>query len=469
MDALLEDRLLTASLRQHPLGAAIVRILAAALQAADPERAVRRVLRRHGDLLEVAGQVYDLKSIGRLYLVGIGKAGWPMARAAAEILSDRLSGGIVIVKEGYAPVGEEASWAAAFTSLQVVEAGHPIPDERSVQGARRVVALLESAGPSDLVLCLISGGGSALLTAPPGGISLDALQRLTEVLLACGASIREINTLRKHLDLLKGGRLARLASPARVVALILSDVVGDALDSIASGPTVADITSFADALSILRRYQIERCVPRSILDYLRCGARGQVVDNPRPDNPLFAGVQNVLIGSNRLSLEAALRQAEREGCRGHLLTDRLQGEATQAGRMAGALARQLVWHQERERAIQPACWVAGGETTVTLGDAPGLGGRNQELALAAALEMDGLPGAILATLATDGGDGPTDAAGAVVTGETIRRAARIGLDGRDFLARHDAYPFFAALGDLLKPGPTRTNVNDLLFLFVPVF
>ncbi len=450
------ERFLTTSLRAHSSGAAVARVMAAAIRAVDPEQAVRRHLRREGDCVWVGERAYDLTAFERVWLVGAGKAGLPMARAAIDVLGERVSGGVIIVKEGYAGSG------SSLPGITLLEAGHPLPDERGMQATRQLIAVLEGAGPRDWVLCLLSGGGSALLTAPASGVSLADLQRLTAALLACGASIHEINALRKHVDTIKGGGLARMAAPAQVTALILSDVVGDPLDVIASGPTVPDTSTFAGAWDILRRYDILDQTPPAIRARLEQGLRGALPETPKPGDALFERVQNHIVCSNYQAAQAGLAQAAAEGWQTLLLTTFLQGEARQAGRMLGAVARQVA--RTGQPLARPFCLVAGGETTVTLrGD--GLGGRNQELALGAVSELDGLPGMILAALATDGGDGPTDAAGAVVTGETLARARASGLDPQGFLARNDAYHFFAPLGDLLLTGPTLTNVNDLTFLF----
>jgi hydroxypyruvate reductase len=289
------------------------------------------------------------------------------------------------------------------------------------------------------------------------------MQKLTEVLLACGASINEINTLRRHLDTLKGGGLARLAAPATVITLVLSDVVGDPLDVIASGPTVADPTTFADALDVLERYNVLNQTPVAILRRLESGVRGEIAETPKPGDPALARVCTLIIGSNRLAAEAALAAAQREGFNALILTTFLQGEARIVGRVLAAIAREIA---DNNRPIsRPACIIAGGETTVTLrGD--GRGGRNQELALAAVADLAAAPGALLVALATDGGDGPTDAAGAVVSTTTYQRAGDLGLDVAAALARNDSYPFFDALGDLLRPGSTHTNVNDLALVVV---
>jgi glycerate 2-kinase len=467
------ELLWTASLRATPWGPAITRILASALAAVDPAAAVTQHLWREGQLLHAGERTYNLADYQRVFLVGAGKAGAPMARAAAGVLGERLDGGVVVVKQGHAEATNEERGTrksrqdqrliAHRSSLIVQEAGHPIPDERGVTGARRLAGLLAQATERDLVIALISGGGSALLTLPVPGVALADMQALTAALLACGASINEINTLRKHLDQVKGGGLARLAHPATLVTLILSDVVGSPLDVIASGPTVPDPTGFGDAHAILERYAIVGQTPPPILEHLRRGMASEIEETPKPGDASFARVQNLIVGSNVQAADAALAAARAEGFNTLLLTTYLQGEAREIGRALAAVAREVV---ASGRPIpRPACVIAGGETTVTLrGD--GAGGRNQELALAAAADLAGTADVALIALATDGGDGPTDAAGAVVTGATLERARELGLDPTAHLARNDAYPFFAALGDLLRPGPTQTNVNDLAFVFV---
>ncbi|HJZ47708.1 MAG TPA: glycerate kinase [Roseiflexaceae bacterium] len=466
------DLLLTASLRAARWGAAVTRILAAALDAVDPAAAVHRYLRRDGDLLRAGDRRYDLRDFERVFVVGTGKAGAPMARAAAEVLGDRLAGGVMVVK-GYGDGQklqiaecklqiEEPNLQSTIYNLQFVEAGHPIPDERGVAGARQIAQLLEQATERDLVIALISGGGSALLTLPPEGITLAELQKLTNILLRCGANINEINTLRKHLDQVKGGGLARLAHPASMITLVLSDVVGSPLDVIASGPTVPDTSSFAEAYAVLERYGVVAEAPTPIVDRLRRGMAGQIAETLKPGDPRLARVHNLIVGSNPQAAAAALAAARKHGFNTLLLTTFLQAEAREAGRMLAAVARELA--STGQPLPRPACIIAGGETTVTLRGS-GRGGRNQELALAAVPELAGLPDMALIALATDGGDGPTDAAGAVATGATLERARAQGLDPAAYLARNDAYPFFEALGDLLRPGPTETNVNDLVFVF----
>jgi hydroxypyruvate reductase len=447
------SRLMTETLRAAPWGAQTAAILAAALAAVEPGAAVRRHMRREGDALTVGGRRYELGDYRGVWLVGAGKAGAAMAEAAAELLGERLSGGLVVVKGDLAP---------AAAGYELLPAAHPVPDARGVAAGERIADLLGGLGADDLVIALISGGGSALLTLPVAGVSLDDMRGLTAALLGCGARIDEINSLRKHLDRLKGGGLARMAQPATLVALVLSDVVGSPLDVIASGPTVPDAGSFAEAWAVLERYAIVDAIPAAARDHLARGVAGALPDTPKPGDPCFSRTSTLLVGDNRQAADAALAAARDAGMHTLLLTTYLQGEAREAGRVLAAVARELA--ASGNPLPRPACIVAGGETTVTLrGD--GRGGRNQELALAAVADLAGLENVALVALATDGDDGPTDAAGAVVSGESLRRALAHGLDPAAHLARNDAYPFFAALGDLLRPGPSGTNVNDLTFLF----
>jgi hydroxypyruvate reductase len=418
----------------------ILRILSAALEAVDPFKAVQKYLPSLN---------------GRVFGMGIGKAAFPMMEALAARLP--LAGGLAVTK--FAP--RDASGL-----YPVIEGGHPIPDARSLHAGERVLEFVSSLKEDDTLVCLISGGGSALVTAPY--VPLEDLQTLTSLLLASGARIDEINTLRRQLDRVKGGGLAR-TTQAKIVSLILSDVIGNPLEAIASGPTAPDPTTREDALEILRKYELERKVPDSILKILLRApssaldtlgfAAGAAARHLRDGGgSIVDRVQNIIIGDNKLAAQAALKQAEQEGFQAEILTNELQGEARQAGR---DLARRLRAASSTKN--RPFCLIAGGETTVTLkGD--GKGGRNQELALAAVDELAGLKDVILIALATDGDDGPTDAAGAVVTGESARRAESLGLDAASHLSRNDAYPFFGTLGDLLETGPTGTNVNDLIFL-----
>ncbi|MDR5695834.1 MAG: glycerate kinase [Armatimonadota bacterium] len=428
------------------------RILASALEAVDPERAIYRYLRREGDSLVIGEKTYNLRKIRRICIVGAGKATARMAKAMETILGDRIEEGVVVVKRGYTEVLER---------IQLVEAGHPLPDESGVKGAEAVLGILQKTGEEDLVICLISGGGSALLPAPAEGLTLEDKVRVTDLLLRAGATIQELNTVRKHLSRLKGGQLARAAAPAQVVSLILSDVIGNPLDVIASGPTVPDPTTYEDALRIVERYGLEDKVPPGVLQHLKKGQAGEIPETPKPKDPLFQRVQNLIVGSNELATLAASEEASRLGYRTLILSTFVEGEAREVGKVLGSIGKEiLLAGRPLER---PACILAGGETTVTV-RGQGRGGRNQEVALGAALIIAGLPSLLVASFATDGTDGPTDAAGAFVEGTTIERALALGLDPHRHLANNDAYPFFAALSDLILTGPTNTNVNDLMLV-----
>ncbi|MBA2451186.1 MAG: glycerate kinase [Chloroflexi bacterium] len=429
------------------------RVMATALAAVEPAEAVRRALRREGDRLMAGEREYDLARYARVLVVGAGKAGAPMARAVEDVLGERVAAGLVVVKHGH---------GGPTRTVALREAGHPIPDEGCVSGTEALVELVAASGPDDLVIVVISGGGSALMLLPETGISLDDMQRTTDLLLRAGATINELNAVRKHLERAKGGGLARLARPSDVIALALSDVVGNPLDVIASGPTVPDTTTFADACAIAERLGVWDRLPASVAERLRAGREGQVPDTPKPGDPLFERTQTLVVASNELAAVAAVRQAEEEGLRALLLSTYVEGEAREVARVFAALAREEVAH---DRPLpRPCCLVAGGETTVRV-RGQGLGGRNQELALATVEKLAGLDNVLLAALATDGNDGPTDAAGALVDGTTLARARAHGLDPGRFLDDNDAYHFFEPLGDLLRTGPTNTNVNDLLFVF----
>ena len=431
------------------------RLVRAALDAVDPAQAVRSAVRREGHLLQVGERMVDLERYERVFIVGGGKAGAPMAQALVEILGDRLAAGWINVKQGHLIDAEPAP------ALTIHQASHPIPDEAGRLGAAQILRMAQKATERDLVFCLISGGGSALMPLPVPGITLADLQALTDALLRCGATINEINAVRKHCSQLKGGQLARAAHPATVIALMLSDVVGNPLDVIASGPTVPDTSTFDDAQATLIRYDIADTIPQRIASHLRAGIHGDIPETPKPGDPAFERVHNEVIGSNAIAAQAALAEARAMGLHTLLLSTYVEGEAREVAKVFAAIGKALAvegWPLPR-----PACVIAGGETTVTLrGD--GRGGRNQELALAAAIALEGWPGVTVVALATDGTDGPTDAAGAIADGETVARARAQGMSAADHLARNDAYPFFDRLGDLIRTGPTNTNVNDLTFI-----
>jgi hydroxypyruvate reductase len=434
----------TQTLAIHPYGEQITQILSSAVAAVEPGAAIRRFLKCSQDRLFADDQLYDLCGIKRVFIAAIGKAAVPMSAAAADIIGEKLTGGLVICK--HLPEVKDSR----FTTLK---GGHPVPNEDSLNAGKALMAFVNDLAEDDLLICLISGGGSALVTLPYEGVGLADMQHLTEVLLACGARIDEINTLRRHFDRIKGAGLAKAASPAFVISLILSDVVNSPLEAIASGPTAPDPSTIAEVLEIIRRYNLADQLPRSIINCLQMG-----YETPKPGDPLFDRVQNVLVASNELASAAAMECAAHSGFETVSLGNAWQGEARQ-------VARLLIEKMKKQFLTEkPLCLVAGGETTVTL-RGRGKGGRNQELALASVPLLARETDCMLITMATDGEDGPTDAAGAVVTQQTFQKAKSFGLDPESYLENNDAYNFFAPLGDLLKPGPTGTNVNDLTFLF----
>jgi hydroxypyruvate reductase len=401
-------------------------------------------------------QTYALRDFDHVYVVGAGKAAVPMAEALGEVLRDHLKSGVIITKYHHLD-------RSLPDQLRVHEAGHPVPDEQSVAATRDLAALLDQVTPRDLVFCVISGGGSALMTLPAEGITLADLQATTQLLLRAGATIQQINAIRKHLDTIKGGGLARLAHGAPIISLILSDVIGDDLSVIASGPTVPDPSTFADAWRVIEQFDLAHHLPAAVRARLERGLSGEILDTPKPGDPSFDRVQTVIIGSNAQAAQAAEAAARRLNFNTLLLSTQVQGEAREVAQVAAAIAKEIALYNRP--AQKPACLILGGETTVTV-KGSGLGGRNQELALATAIAIDGWPNTLIAALGTDGTDGPTDAAGAIATGETVGRAQAIGLDAQTHLANNDAYHFFQALDDLIVTGPTGTNVNDLLFVLV---
>lgn len=381
----------------------------------------------------------------RVLVLGCGKASGAMASAAEEVLGDRIAEGFIVVKDGY---------TVPLRRVTLAEAGHPVPDERGLAASARLLELARGAGEDELVLFLVSGGGSALTPAPAPPITLAEKQQVTRLLLAAGATIGELNAVRKHLSLFKGGQLARAAWPATVLTLALSDVIGDPLDVIASGPTAPDPTTFATALEVLERRGVRAAAPESVIRRLEAGCRGEIEETPKPGDRVFEGVTNLVIGNNALITGAAVAAAERLGYRPHFLMRELQGEARE-------VARDLT---ERVRALTPpACLIAGGETTVTV-KGRGKGGRCQEFALAAALQLRPGDGLTVLAAGTDGTDGPTDAAGAIVDGETVGRGRAAGADPERALDDNDAHRFLRASGDLLVSGPTNTNLLDLYVL-----
>jgi len=424
-------------------------IFDAALKAADPYAAVRAHVRLDGARLCAGARYYDLARVERLIVAGCGKASARMALALEDLLGERIAGGIVVVKYGH---------GVALKKIEIVEAGHPIPDPAGLDGARRIAELARGCAERDLIFFLVSGGGSALLPLPAAGLSLADKQQTTDALLKCGASIAEVNALRKHLSRLKGGRLAALAAPAPVIALILSDVIGDALDAIASGPTAPDRSSYEDCLAIVDGYRLREKIPLKALEYLQGGASGAHEETPKPGDPIFDNVQNLIIGDNRRALAAARARAAALGYDARVLDEPVAGESRLAAKKFARRVKDLA--AAKGAAGAPLCVLAGGETTVTVrGD--GAGGRNQEFALAAALEIGGLDGVVILSGGTDGTDGPTDAAGGLVDGFSLARGRARGWAAEDFLQRNDSHVFLRATDDLLITGPTLTNVMDV--------
>jgi len=429
-------------------------IFDAAVAAVDPAALVSNNLRLDGDRLVIGADELPLSSDGRIVVVGAGKATPAMAVAAERALGDHIHAGAINTKYDH---------ALPLERIQTLECAHPLPDQAGVEGAARIVQLADQLTEQDILLCLLSGGGSALMPAPCPGITLEDKVDTTSSLLACGATIDEINTIRKHLSTIKGGGLARLAAPARVVSLMISDVIGDPVDTIASGPTAPDPTTFADCLEIIDRYALRSELPTAVVRHLLAGSKGERPENPKVDDPIFSTTLNLVVGNNTLALNAARQEATRRGYHALVLSSRIAGETRHIASMHAAIAREIL--DSAQPLARPACIISGGETTVTLsGD--GKGGRNQEFALAAAICLEGCNGITALSCGTDGTDGPTDAAGAIADGTSVARAEAMALQARDHLQRNDSYEFFAALGDLIICGPTGTNVMDLRLLLI---
>jgi glycerate-2-kinase len=425
----------------------------AALKAANPAHCMRNTVQCRDGVLVIAGKEVPLN--GRLLVIGTGKASAGMARVTEEILGDRISSGLVVTKYGH---------SEPLQRIRQVEAGHPIPDAAGVRATRETRDLVSGLSPDDVVLCLISGGGSALWPAPAEGITLEEKQEVTALLQRAGAAIRELNTVRKHLSTIKGGQLARWVAPARLITLIISDVIGDPLDFIASGPTAPDTTSFSDALSMIQKYGIQ--APDHVIERFQNGVCGLVPETPKPGDPAFKNVSNVIIANNRLLIDAATQRARDLGFNTLILGTEVEGEAKDVGQVFVAIAREI--GRSGNPVKPPACVLAAGETTVTV-RGHGLGGRNQEMALAWAISMADRPQAnpsCFASVATDGTDGPTTAAGGLVDPSTCSRAMEMSLIPQRHLSENDSSNFLKRTGDLIVTGPTQTNLMDLQILLV---
>ncbi len=420
-------------------------ILAAGLAAVEPRHAVRQALT---DLLRDTD--LDLRTVDRAFLIGAGKASAGMALGILDVLPYPPARGVLVTKDGQ---------GQTVPGVEVLEAAHPVPDKRGMVAAERALVVASDAGQRDIVLCVLSGGASALWSLPAPGVSLEDVQAVTSALLGAGATIGEMNAVRKHLSGIAGGQLARAIAPARAVTLTISDVVGSRPDVIGSGPTVPDSTTYQDALNVLRTRRVTP--PQSVWDHLRAGAEGRVPETPKPDQRDTTPHLYRVVADNRTALQAAEVAARDRGYRTLVLTTRMEGEAREVGAFVAGLAAGVL-HDELPFA-PPAALLLGGETTVHLhGD--GLGGRNQELALAAAIALDGIPRVLVTSFGTDGTDGPTDAAGGIVSGDTVQRGRELGLEASDYLECNDAYRYLEATNALLRTGPTGTNVNDVVLI-----
>lgn len=433
-----------------------------AVREVDPAGLIQSRVKKDGRKLSILGPdtkiSEDLSRYKQVIVLGIGKASARMASAMESILEDELSAGFVITKYGH---------GLKLRKIQVMEAGHPVPDENSLKGARILSQMAAAADVHTLIINLISGGGSSLLCLPADGISLEDKRQATRVLLASGADIDEMNCIRKHISKVKGGGLAKIASPARLINLILSDVIGDRIDTIASGITAPDHTTFEDALSIVRKYALEDKLPQAVRDHLVCGAQGKIPETPKADNPVFRNTVNIILGNNTLAVNAARKTAQRLGYDARILSTTLAGEASGAGSYFAQLAKVI--DSGKSGIAKPAAIIAGGETTVTI-RGKGKGGRNQEMALAFAIELHRIyPGSsniFFLSAGTDGSDGPTDAAGAFVKPALMEKMKAISAQAAACLTENDSYHFFRDTGDLFKTGPTYTNVCDIEILVV---
>ena len=437
------------------LRADVCDILEAALEAVDPEQSIFNSLRLDGEILFYEGGQIDLSEVYRVFVIGGGKAGGLMARAVETLLGDHITAGYINILKG-------TEKAVTLKKIKLNGAQHPTPSGDGVAGVEKMLQITENLNENDLVITLISGGGSSLMPLPAEGISLGDLQSITGSLLRAGATINELNAVRKHLSGFKGGLLARHCYPARVLSLILSDVIGDPLDTIASGPTAPDSTTYSDALNILKKYDLLGDAPISVKKRITDGVAGAIPETPKEGDPVFKRVTNLVIANNSIAAEAAKRKSTELSYNSMILSTYVEGEARVVGSTLAGVAKEILY---KDRPIgKPASIIVGGETTVTV-KGKGKGGRNQELALGASMKITGLP-CVVAALGTDGIDGPTVAAGAIVDGETITKAKEKEIDPLVFLAENDSYSFFEKLSDCIITGPTGTNVNDLTVILI---
>lgn len=427
-------------------------IFLAGVESVLPDKLVARQIQREGDHLQIAGNTIPLSSIKKVFVLGAGKAAALMAARVEEILGELITDGYVITKYGH---------GVPLKRLTLTEAGHPLPDAAGVKATRRMLEIARLAGEDDLVICLISGGASALMADLPEGATLEALKKANDLLVRSGADISEINCVRKHLSLVKGGQLAKAAAPARVISLILSDVIGDRIDVIASGPTVPDSSTYSDAMTVLSRYALEDRFPEVLLNHLRQGVAALIAETPKPGDPVFNKIDNHVIGSIRLALEAAALKACELGFETRIITDSLQGDYNDVAEFILNTIEEASPHDEGEK----RCLLFGGEPTLKV-NGNGLGGRNQHLALHLATRIENREGITLLCAGTDGTDGPTDAAGAVVDAHTLAVASGNNLDAKEYLSQYDSYHFFQKAGGHILTGSTYTNVMDMVVLLI---
>ena len=428
-------------------------IFLAGVESVMPYKMIRNNVLVQDQVLFIVDHQIELEKLNNIYVIGAGKASASMAKEIENILDNRISSGHIVVKYGH---GSELKY------IDVSEAGHPLPDENGYRATRKILQIAEKAVVNDLIICLISGGGSSLLTDFPEGSLINDVITTNDLLLKSGANIKEINTVRKHLSKVKGGQLAKAAHPATVLSLVLSDVIGDPLDMIASGPTVADTTTFEDALSVLEKYKLLSEMPGSFLSYLENGREGIHPETPKPGDKVFNNTHNIIIGSNKMALEACSQKAMAEGLNSFIITSELEGDTIKA---SNKIIDTALSFQNDHDIKKPCCLLFGGETTIKV-TGNGTGGRNQHLALYAALLLKGKKGITLLSAGTDGNDGPTSAAGAVVDTQTFTEAILKDIDIEKYLDNFDSFHFFERVGGHIITGPTMTNVMDIVVVII---
>jgi hydroxypyruvate reductase/glycerate 2-kinase len=418
-----------------------------------PDKLITGLMKLEGSLLTIGEHKLDLESIRNIYVIGAGKASAAMGHYVETILGTRITGGHIVVRYGY---------SCKLKRIVVTEAGHPIPDSNGFKATEEIIKISGKASDNDLVICLISGGGSALMADLPEGLLPEELYIINNLLIRCGATIDEINCVRKHLSLVKGGQLTRIVKPAKLVTIIISDVPGNPLEVIASGPTVPDPSTFSDALKIIEKYNLKPDITSGIMNYLKDGSLGIHPETPKPGDPVFEGTLNILAGTNQVALDAAKSKASVLGFKTYIIDTELHGDVEN---ICESVINTAISFKNNKEIPKPVCLLYGGETTIRIrGD--GLGGRNQHLALSAAIRLRNLPFITFLSAGTDGTDGTTDAAGAVVDSGTVSRALSLNEDPEKYIYEYDSYNFFKRVGGHIFTGPTFTNVMDMLILLL---